>query len=484
MDNAKNPADLRPPDLGKGRGKPGKAGGWTSLRRAIGFSVAAGLAALVLTSTLPPLVADQSDRAVVNAPVTLLTAPITGEVRSLSAAPGAHIGARFRVAEVVNDRVDRTTLITLEGKQSDTQENLRAIRAKRDSDKRFIEALSEDIARQTAVVQARYQSDIVDLQAQVGAAEATAEEKKQVMGRQADMVARGVAAPEMIKAATQQHAAAQFQKESTVAKLATKQAQLDSARRGIFVGDDVHDLAALIQKRRDMGLDVQRLTIEETQVAAAVGDQSKLLDSERSRLASLERSSVDTSGPGEVLNVGASVGRHVTAGDTLARMIDCDASFVVAIFSYRQGSDLAAGARVTIDAGAAGKREGTVTEVLPKTSDKVDDTYAVPFPQTERRELYVLVKPDRPLRSLVMDGRDHCDIGRWVTVTGVNGWVPSTSVIWHEASRFIGSGMEAAAKGLPSLWAAKSGPYGQLSAHHTSADGPVERGREAKLGRI
>jgi hypothetical protein len=257
----------------------------------------------------------------------------------------------------------------------------------------------------------------------------------------------------MKKAASQEYAAAGFQKEVAEAGLQQKQAELDSARNNVFVGEDVHDLATLIQKKRDMELDVERLEIEEAQLAAAAQDQIKPLDAERRRLASLEHSTVDTLGGGEILNINASVGRHVSAGDTLARMIDCDASFVVAIFSSRQGADLTVGSRVWIDAGAAGTIGGTISEVLPKTSDKVDELYAVPFPQTERRELYALIHPDTPLRRDVGTAGDQkrCDIGRWVTVTRANGWVPSTSVLWHAALRLFAPSTQVAGKSAPAV---------------------------------
>ena len=172
MDAKASTANPPRPDLGKGRSKPAGAGSWVSLKRGIAFLVSAALAALVLTSTLPPLVADTSDRAVVNAPVMLLTAPIAGDVMSLMTSPGARLGAGSRVAEITNNRIDRTTLITLEGKQTDTQQNLQAVRAKRESDARYLASLSEEIDRQKAIVVARYEQQIVDLQAQVGSAAA------------------------------------------------------------------------------------------------------------------------------------------------------------------------------------------------------------------------------------------------------------------------------------------------------------------------
>jgi len=101
------------PDLGQGRAKRSRRGAWTFLKRTIAITVSGSLAALVLTAVLPPLVADQSDRAVVNAPVTLLTSPIDGEVTSMTAMPGTLLNSRSSVAEIVNSRVDRSTLITI-----------------------------------------------------------------------------------------------------------------------------------------------------------------------------------------------------------------------------------------------------------------------------------------------------------------------------------------------------------------------------------
>jgi biotin carboxyl carrier protein len=448
------------PDFGKGRAIKASGRRWAALRRGIAVSVSAGLAALILTSALPPLVADQSDRAVIDAPVALLTAPIAGEVTQLAARAGAELASHANLAEVVNNRVDRSTLITLQGQLSDAQSRLKAIRARRDDDTSFIGQLSSDIARRTAAVEARYAEEIVDLEDQIGAANASMEERRQVRDRQSGMIARGDAAPDMVKAASQQFTAAQFEKDSAGTKLVLKQDQLDSVRQGVFVGDDVHDIAALIEKKRDMELEVGRLGIEEQQVAAEVNIRTRLSDAESSRLASLEHSTIAAPASGEVLSVGASVGRHVSAGDTVARMVDCNAAFVVAIFSYRQGSNLTPGTRVSIAAGPSGNSGGAVMDVLPKTSDKVDDSYAVPFPQTERRELYVLIKPDRPLRSSAGygDGRSKCDIGRWVTVSRDGGWVPSPSVLWRRAGKTVIRAIGAVVGAADAAWKVATEP--------------------------
>lgn len=166
------------PDLGQGRAKPVRAGNWIALKRGIALTVSIALASLILTSALPPLVADQSDRAVINAPVTLLTAPIAGEVKALEVTPGAEVQDAARVADIVNPRVDRSTLITLEGQRSDAEGRLQATRAKREGDTRFIAQLTADIARQTTALEARYAEQVVELEAQIGSATASVEEKR------------------------------------------------------------------------------------------------------------------------------------------------------------------------------------------------------------------------------------------------------------------------------------------------------------------
>jgi hypothetical protein len=109
------------------------------------------------------------------------------------------------------------------------------------------------------------------------------------------------------------------------------------------------------------------------------------------------------------------------------------------------------GTRVRVD--GASFQSGIVTAVLPKTSDKIDDRFAVPFPQTERRELYAIIAPDGRT-----DGAAHaedtapheqltpCTVGQWVTVTKDDGIVPSMSVTWRRLETLMTS------------WSNKKGP--------------------------
>jgi multidrug resistance efflux pump len=347
--------------------------------------VASILSLLMITTVVPPIVADQSDRAVVNAPITLLTSPIDGEIDSLAATPGHSIEAGESLAQVSNVRLDRGTLISLEEKAAEAREKLAAAQANKESDRAYLKSLDSEIAAQIEQLKAQFQSQILELRARVAQSESQSAEKKALVERQSDMVSRDAASIYMLKPTTQQYTAALHNGDAENAKLNQKIAQLDALGKGVYVGDDLVAIGSLVQKRRDIDLDRKRMEIEEKELSAVLEDHQRLIAREQKRLDALAEASVRTPTGGKVLTVGATPGRHVNAGDSLASLVDCDKRFVVAIFSYRQGQSMKVGTSVRVDGASFGS--GIVTAILPKTSDKIDDRFAVPFPQTERREL-------------------------------------------------------------------------------------------------
>jgi hypothetical protein len=269
---------------------------------------------------------------------------------------------------------------------------------------------------------------------------ALSSEKQAWVDQQSDMVARNVASPKLVRPTMAQHEAMLHRADADRAKLQQKKMQLAALRDGIFVGDHLMaPLAELMQKRRDVDLDAKRQEIEETELAGVNAEIGRLAAAENDRIEKLSAADVTASGIGNLLLAEAS-GKHVKAGDTIASLVDCDRRFVVAIFSYRQGQNLAVGSRVRID--GAPLNSGVVRAVLPKTSDKSDQQFAVPFPQTERRELYAVIAPDaaKPDAQLAADSGkqgDGCGVGQWVTVTRDSGVVPSVSVTWRNIERKI-----------------------------------------------
>jgi multidrug resistance efflux pump len=406
--------------------------------------VAGVLSLLIITTVVPPIVADQSDRAVVNAPITLVTAPIDGEIESLSTGPGRAVGAGESLARISNTRLDRGTLISIEQKIADAREKLEATRAKKNSDREYVKALDSEIANQAEQFKVQFQSQIVELRARVAESESLSGEKRALVERQSDMVTRNAASMYMLKPTKEQYSATLHKADAERAKLNQKSSQLAALEKGIYVGDDLVTIGNLVQKRRDIDLDAKRMEIEEKELSAVLPEQQLVVNSEKKRLDALAAAEVQVSSGGKILSVGAAPGRHVNAGDTVASLVDCDKRFVVAIFSYRQGQSMKVGTQVRVDGASFGS--GIVTAVLPKTSDKLDERFAVPFPQTERRELYAIVAPDSRSDGTAQaesvgphEQSTPCSVGQWVTVTKDNGVIPSMSVAWRRLETFMTS---------------------------------------------
>ena len=428
-----------------------RVGRHPTILRVSSLAVASILSLLLINAVVPPIVADQSDRAVVNAPVTLLTSPIDGEIDFLTMSPGRTVEAGDSLAQISNVRLDRGTLISLEEKAADAREKLAATQGKKDSDRAYLKTIDSEIANQTEQLKAQFQSQIGELRARVAQSESLSAEKKALVDRQSDMVARDAASAYMLRPTTHQYSAALHNADAENAKLNQKIAQLDALEKGIYVGDDLIAVGTLVQKRRDIDLDEKRMEIEEKELSAVLEDHQRLINKEQKRLDTLAEANVRVTTAGKILNVGAAPGRHVNAGDSVASLVDCDKRFVVAIFSYRQGQSMKVGTSVRVDGASFGS--GVVTAVLPKTSDKIDDRFAVPFPQTERRELYAIIAPDNrthgtldPEAAAQHEQSTSCNVGQWVTVTKEDGIIPSMSVTWRRLETLMTS------------WSNKKGP--------------------------
>src|SRR5260370_7868142 len=195
----------------------------------------------------------------------------------------------------------------------------------------------------------RRKSQTCELCARVAQWEALSAEKKALVDRQSDMVARDAASNYMLKPTKQQYSAALHNADAENAKLNQKLAQLDALQKGVYVGDDLVAVGTLVQKRRDIDLDEKRMGIEEKQLSAVLEDLQRFIDTERKRLDTLAEANVRITTAGNILNVGAAPGRHVNAGDSLASLVDCAKRFVVAIFSYRQGHSRKVATQVPVD---------------------------------------------------------------------------------------------------------------------------------------
>jgi multidrug resistance efflux pump len=369
---------------------------------------------------LPPFLADATDRAIVSAPVALITAPIEGEVRSLTGTPGEPLQGQ-RLARIRNDRVDRSTLIGLENQAAAARLQVAAVQDRRGVLTALLQTLDRDIETQRSYLLRHAQALEAEARARAAAAEAGLGESAQLARRQEALRTRGVVTSEAVELVARRKAAAREEAAAAGAVLVRRIAEREAVESGVYVGEGMTTLASLTEKRREMAFELARAGIEERQARSALETLSASAAAEADRLARLVEAEVVAPNQGVVLKVDLASGQHVQPGDTLATAVDCRRSLIAAIFSVRQASRLDVGARVDLTGQHDGRTlgHGTVVQILPRTTDRVDQGYAVPFPPIERREMYVLIEPDMTGAGWMAEppGETPCSVGRWVTVT-------------------------------------------------------------------
>lgn len=402
-----------------GLGGPDWAG---NALRGVTYGGAILLAGSLLLASLPPILADTSTRAVVNAPVILVTAPIDGELDKLLAEPGDPVGGGEVLARMRNERLDRSTLIGLENQTQGTRISLQGLRERIGVLTNWLDTLDRAIAQQREVALNVVREVESEARAKAASAAATLAEQSALVARQRRLLEAGVVTREVLIIAQHRERAAQEDMLAAQATLARREAERRSIERGSYAGESQTALGSLIERRRDAELELSRLRVDEAQLNNNLTALSAQTATETARLARLLDAEVPAPSNSHVLRALASPGQRLNAGDTIAGMVECRNAFVVGIFSVRQAHRLAVGAPVVVEAeGWPEARYGRVRQVLPRTTDRVDTNYAVPFPPMERREMYVLIDLEpAPPRRAARDGRGRpavpCDIGRWVSV--------------------------------------------------------------------
>ncbi len=392
--------------------------------RAVTYSGAILLAGSLLLATLPPILSDTSTRAVVNAPVALVTAPIDGELDRLLAQPGEAVGPGQVLAHLRNERLDRSTLIGLQNQTAGTRVAVSGLEQRLAIAESWVVTLEAALSTHRAHALRMAQEGEREARAKVAAAGAAAAEQSALANRQRILFERGVVTETVFRIAQMRERGAREELIAAEATLARRVAEHIAVETGSYVGDGQGALGALVERRRDTILEINRMKVERQQLASSLASLEAQTRVEEERFNQQRAAQAVSTNGGHILRAFASPGQRLTAGDTIAGTVECGRAFVVAIFSVRQAHRLGLGTRVRIEAdGWEETRHGVVVQVLPRTTDRVDTGYAVPFPPMERREMYVLVEFDERSPRRWSRGYESrlapsvpCDIGRWVSV--------------------------------------------------------------------
>ena len=453
------------------------------------YIVAAVIGFLILTAAMPPLFSASTKRAVVNAPVIAVTAPIAGTIERWTVQDGERIEAGELLGVVSNRRIDRATLTHLEirlaevaDRRAFASETIRSLGTE-------VAALEKKIAAKSDAHIALLQAEIEQAESRLKASDAAIELQKVDVKRQKHLFSSDVVSRSLVDEARSKLRAVQEESTALSAALKVKRTLLQSASEGVFVRDSLDDISVLENELRERTLELAQVKSSFPVADRHYKELTALVRAERKRLALRTRSDIRAPQHALITSSIATVGRDVAAGETLAHAVDCGARRVVAIFPQRHAQELAAGRLVTVTSDVwFNSRQAVVERVFPHTSDMVDKKFAVPFPPIERRELYAIIRlaPDEgggtgPFvltgSEPLIDSAGACDVGQWVEVSVGTGAVQDAIGTVREAAGTVwasvlggGAFARSAFAQLPTwIEAALEGPAADCSARNSAA---------------
>ena len=395
--------EARPPTR-VGRGRLSRQRG-ALVPKLAGYVLLAFVLWLMIATLLKPLLSSQATRAVLQAPVGLVTSPISGVVTQMAVRSRDTVAAGTLVATVRNPTVSQEILTTLTTQRLALQSQLSQLSNQYKTDSQEMRAVGQQaqVHRQASLAQSWEAWEIAQRQREV-AHSVVAEQENKVRTNEA-LLKEGAISEQVMNAAEAQLSTARAN--AAVAEQAfVGQAQtVVSAGQGAFVGTGGNNLFQTLASRREA---LRNSTDRARQDGMAIYEQLKqiaqLEADERRRVDKLAAYDVKATQPGMVHTVLAPEGAYVTAGASLVRVTDCSRIGVVAVFPARLAKRLSIGSVLDVKVADNAAVPARVEQLLPVASDALQSTYSVPFPYAEQGSIYAVARIEAAEPPQAADG--------------------------------------------------------------------------------
>lgn len=394
-----------------------------TISRLLGYVFAFALFAVILLAAVPNTFFIVSTKAVVNAPVQLISSPIYGRLEKLTLQVGQAVTSGDVMATVANPNQDQTSLNGLRLEKLDLAEKLdntkgtvkeRAARLLSVEDK--IETVRSGVLTELAEV-------ISNSEATVASYDARLKEQDALLERQLMMVKRKAVNEVSVEPQRQKRNAAQYELDAARGDLRRNKIIKDLIEKGVYTGGTVTaNLMVLEMERTKIAGEQAEDLIAVKQMSERKLQVEKLIDHEEGRLGKSGAAEVLADFAGQVVSVDASYGDFVRQGQPIAKSLDCREAFAAAVYSSREVESLEIGTPAMINYRSLGvKRPGKITKMVRYFNSGSEGRYYAKFPEAEGHEVYVLVTEDREQDELTPSaGNDKffgCHVGEEVIVS-------------------------------------------------------------------
>ncbi|MDQ0081123.1 MULTISPECIES: HlyD family efflux transporter periplasmic adaptor subunit [Variovorax] len=349
---------------------------------------------LMIATLIQPLLSAQATRAVLEAPVGLVTSPINGVVTQMAVHTRDAVVPGSLVATVRNPTVSQEILTTLTTQRLALQSQLSQLGNQFKADSQEMRSVGQEaqVHRQASLAQTWDAWQIAQRQRDV-AHSVVAEQENKVRTNEA-LLKEGAISEQVMNAAEAQLSTARANAAVAEQAFAGQAQTVVSAGQGAFVGTGGSNLFQTLSSRREaLRNSIDRAQQDGTAIFKQLKQITQLEDDERRRVEKLAAYQVTATQPGLVHTVLAPEGAYVTAGASLVRVTDCSRIGVVAVFPARLAKRLSIGSMLDVKIGENSTAlPARVEQLLPEASEALQSTYSVPFPYAEQGSIYAVAR--------------------------------------------------------------------------------------------
>lgn len=359
-----------------------------------GYALLAFVLWLMISTLVAPLLSAQATRAVLQAPVGLITSPISGVVTQMAVHSRDTVAPGSLVATVRNPTVSQEILTTLTTQRLALQSQLSQLGNQFKADSQEMRSVGQQaqVHRQASLAQTWDSWEIAQRQRDV-AHSVVAEQENKVRTSEA-LLKEGAISEQVMNAAEAQLSTARANAAVAEQAFAGQAQTVVSAGQGAFVGTGGNNLFQTLTSRREaLRNSIDRAQQDGSAIVKQLKQITQLEEDERHRVEKLAAYQVTATQPGLVHTVLMPEGAYVTAGASLVRVTDCSRIGVVAVFSARLAKRLSIGSVLDVKIGEnTAAMPARVEQLLPVASDALQSTYSVPFPYAEQGSIYAVAR--------------------------------------------------------------------------------------------
>jgi multidrug resistance efflux pump len=378
--------------------------------------VGLALLALAVVLLLPGLTGFTSLEGTVNARFAIVNAPIDGAVTAAPPKVGTHVLEGQSLATIENERVNRSSLASLQADYTTAVDRVAALRQERDG----LTALRDQLAARMEVYKnatiADLERELEILRKRVKVSQAQDDVAQVDLDRRLALEAKGILSTKMVDSARAVWEAAGGEVEISGLTAVQLEQKLNAVRQGVFVlGDGQNDVPYSRQRQDEVIVRINDLNTRIAENETRSEQVQKQLAEEEGRIRNLQSAILPSPFDGVMWSSTIVNGSNVILNNELMRILDCRELFVDILVPEVDYSDIYPGREAQVRLfGQSNVFKGLVVSVRGSSAIAEKDGLAANQPETSERNARIRI--GLASSAFNTDFANFCQVGRSVQV--------------------------------------------------------------------